>query len=689
MRKQFAINEQWFFLQGDTKNSQPPKMRDKDWTEVDFPHVWGARDRDYAGPCWYCKELFVALEPGERAFLEFQGIAASAEVFVNGSSVGRHENGFSAFYAEIGRLLKRNGRALIAIRVENNPSGGCYPAGASFPCWGGVYREVRLLKLAKSHFAIGTYGSTGVTVTSIVNADGSADVFVRTAVQNPQPNQTLMFCLKGGRDVSVPVAKQGVVFHLDRPHLWQGVLDPFLYTLEIRLEDMSEILDNQTLRFGIRSFYMDPEQGFHLNGAPYPLRGVNRGQVYGTLGWALGRKEHSDDAKLLRELGVTAVRLGKHQHDQYFYDICDQLGIVVQAEIPLTGAFLPGDAARENILQQLRELILQCYNHPSIVCWGLADGVEAEIAEPELQETLYALNNLAHEMDGTRLTTLACTDTVVPGNLCNFAADLVSYHATGAADAFAARLDALRETNSNTCVGLASCNFDALLPEAAQAEYCESCETVFAAAEARPWLWSAFLWQLCDDENGAGLVSADRKERREAFYLCKAHWATEPFVHIYTEDPEYSGKAKSMQFTVYSNCPQVTLLVDGASFATQDGKAAFRFDNVPLGEWETLLFAQSGESSHSVTLRRAGVTPPPPAVEAYSQEQFYTGSFGETPAEPDLPVAQISAEEGLPGSDMPQNTQPMVEQYSPEEFVQNPFMPRAFAPKPPQNPPRQ
>jgi len=687
MRKQFSINEQWFFLREDTKNSLPPKMRDKSWAEVDFPHVWGEREQDFASPCWYCKEIFVEMEPGERAFLEFQGIAAAAEVFVNGISVCRHENGFSTFYAEIGRLLRRNGRALIAVRVENHVSRGRYPAQPDFPCWGGIYREVRLLKLSSSHFAIGTYGSTGITVTPIVNADGSADVFVRTVVQNPQTNQTLIFRLKGGRDVSVPVAKQGVVFHLERPHLWQGVADPFLYTLEVQLEDVSEILDNVTVRFGIRNFYMDPESGFCLNGLPYPLRGVNRYQDYGDLGWAIGRKEHSDDAKLMRELGVTAVRLAAYQHDQYFYDICDQLGLVVRAEIPFTGEFLPGGQARENILAQLRELILQSYNHPSIICWGIADGMETEIAEPELQETLRALNDLAHEMDGTRLTTLANADTAEPGNLCNFAADVVSYRATGAADAFAARLDALREANGNTCIGLASCSFDMLLPEAAQAEYCEACEAVFAAVEVRPWLWSVFLWNLFDSAQSAGLVSADRSVKREAFYLCRAHWSAEPFVHIYTEEPEYNGKAKSMQFTVYSNCPQVTLSVDGEPLAALDGRAVFRFDNVPLGEWETMLFAQCGEVSHGVTLRRAGAVPPPPPVEEYSPEQFYTSPFGEeTPAEPELPVAQVPAEEGAPQDSA---AQPEEVRPSQEEYVHNPFMPRAFAPRPGTAPPRQ
>ncbi len=626
MRKRTELNEKWYFLKGDTLDSLPPRYRDKSWAQVELPHSWNSTDGHdggndyYRGIGWYCKEIYVSLEQGEKAFLEFPGVSLACEVFVNGVRIAAHDNGFSTFYAELTPLLGWRGKALLAIRVDNGENLALLPQNPAYTCFGGLFRSPYLLKLSASHFAIGSYGSCGVSVTPVLNENGSADVIVQTVVLNAQTNQTLVFTLKTGDDVTVPVFKRGVVLHLPHPHLWNGTLDPFLYTLEVRLEDASEILDNIKLQFGIRSFHMDPEQGFFLNGQPYPLHGVCRQQDRAGKGWALTHYDHAEDMKLLLDMGANAVHLGHYQHDPYFYTICDRTGMIVWAET----AFEPTDSSAapnpEHTQKQLKELVLQHYNHPSIICWGLANNRMHTPPAEELAQALRALNATAHELDKTRLTAIANSAELPAGHACNFVSDLVGTNLSHGWDYGETKdagqwLDDFHKQNPLVCLGISEYGCAGVtqlhgdkpraqdFTEEYQTQYHEQ---MLQLIEERPYLWASFVSELCDYADDAlheggqpgichkGLVSYDRLTKKDAFYLYKARWSEDPFVYICAK--RFADRTKKhMDVTVYSNCESVTLYVNKQEYAVLEGETVFRFANIPLEKGENLLRACAGD----------------------------------------------------------------------------------------------
>lgn len=643
MRKRIPLNEKWYFFKGDTKNGEPPKSRGKQWLAATLPHCWDVSERQngvagYCGICWYCKEIVVELQPDEMAFLEFGGLSLRAELFINGVLVCGHENAFSALYADITPYLKRNGTALIAVKVDNRENEHTYPRETDFAFFGGVFREVFLIKLPRSHFAFGTYGSTGVTVIPVVAQEGYADVIVQTVVSNPKENQTLVFSLKGGDNFSVPVTKAGAMFRIENPHLWQGLEDPFLYTLHVQLKDFGEILDETTLRFGIRSFYMDPQEGFFLNGKPYPLRGVCRYPDRQDRGWALSRKDYSEDMLLLRELGANCVRLVACQHDPYFYELCDHVGILLWSEISFSGGFIPGKTAKEGVISQLKQLVLQNYNHSSVICWGVASDISApeeEQEDVELRVLLRELGELAHKLDRTRVTAVALQGEAEPNNPYMHLTDVAAVGShfgweQGETADCARKLDALHGANPQSCIGLSQYGADGIASCHSNVpcgqDYSEEYQTLYheemlRIIQERPWLWATFVQNDFDFANGKeesvqkgrsskGLASYDRTVKKDAFYLYKAAWTKEPFVHICAK--RFVDRiGEQMEVKVYSNCSSVTLFVHEEAFATQEGQIVFHFRGVPLRTGVTYLRAEAEGCEDCADFRR--VESPNPA----------------------------------------------------------------------------
>ncbi len=620
MRKNINL-DQWTFIKEAEGAGQALVEKG---VPVTLPHTWNAVDGQdggndyYRGTCWYvCRLARPELSEDGRAYLEFNGAAMTAEVYFNGTKLARHEGGYSTFRVDItDYLLEKN---TVAVSVDNSDNDYVYPQKADFTFYGGLYRTVNLITVPECHFALDYYGSKGIKITPVVegaNAQVTVDVWVKgdpgsVAITLDGRNQTA-YVQKGHAQA---------VFTIENVHLWAGVDDPFLYTAVAELPE-----DKISARFGCRSFTFDPEQGFFLNGRSYPLRGVSRHQDRAGAGNALTPAMHQEDMAIIQEIGANTIRLAHYQHDQYFYDLCDEAGMVVWAEIPYITKHMP--RGRENTLSQMKELIVQCYNHPSIVCWGLSNEITAAGGVTEdLLENHRLLNDLCHFLDKTRPTTLADVFMLEIESPLLEIPDLNSYNLyygwyVGELEENDSFFDEYHTRYPKRCIGFseygadANPRFQTAGPE--RGDYTETYQRVYhehilKMINERPYLWATHVWNMFDfaadgrDEGGEhginqkGLVTMDRKIKKDAFYLYKAHWSKEPFVHLCGS--RYVDRAEDVtEITVYSNQNTVSLYVDNKLFAEQQGKYIFKFQ-VPIHGGHAIE-AKAEEYSSMITLRK-------------------------------------------------------------------------------------
>lgn len=586
MRQVIVFNENWTF----TKPGNAP-------IPVRLPHTWNAQDgqdggNDYwRGTAVYEKEFFRPDWFGEIV-LEFAGAAMSADVFVNGAQLAHHDGGYSTFRVNITDALVP-GNNKVTVSVDNSENDRVYPQKADFTFYGGLYRDVQLLLLPPEHFEVCKDGTPGIKVTPVVK-DSAAEVTVETW-QNGEGTVSFRF----GDEVYTAESRNGhasVTFPIENVHLWDGVNDPYLYSIEAQFGE-----DVIAARFGCRSFSFDPEKGFLLNGHSYPLRGVSRHQDFLGVGNAITLQEQTLDMELIREIGANTIRLAHYQHAQEFYDLCDEYGMIVWAEIPYITEHMPN--GRQNTLDQMRELITQCYNHPSIVCWGLSNEVAVHGITEDLMQNHILLNDLCHEMDKTRPTTMAHPFMLEHESPLIQITDIGSYNLyfgwyMGTLEQNDSFFDEYHEKYPKRIMGFseygadANVRFQTAHPE--QGDYSEQyqClyhESLLGTIRRHPWMWATHLWNMFDfaadgrDEGGAhglnqkGLVTFDRKIKKDAFYLYKATWnKEEPFVHIcgrrYVDRTEQETEVR-----VYSNQHQVTLMVDGQKVDELEGETVFVF----------------------------------------------------------------------------------------------------------------
>jgi len=624
MRDVRVLSGDWRFLKADLPVETAMRYAEQG-EAVTLPNTWNAEDGQdggndyYRGRCWYVRELSAEELTGERVFLEISGAAMTAEVYLNGKKLVRHEGGYSAFRAELtGRLAERN---TLAISVSNEDNDTVYPQKADFTFYGGLYREVRLISVPAEHFELVKDGTPGIKVTPSVDLDKhSAAVTVETWQNADAVEMTV-----NGETRRVPSVDghAQAEFILENVHLWNGTEDPFLYTAEARLDSGDAV----STRFGCRTFRCDPEKGFFLNGRSYPLRGVSRHQDRKRKGNALNLEDHEEDMAIIRELGANTLRLAHYQHAQEFYDLCDENGIVVWAEIPYITMHMKN--GRENTLTQMRELITQCYNHPCIAVWGLSNEITAASAVNEdLLENHRLLNDLCHRMDSTRLTTMANVFMLETDSPILEIPDINSYNLyfgwylgeMSQTDEF---FDEYHAKYPDRVIGFseygadANPAFHAEHPE--RSDYTEEYQALYhehmlRMIEERPYLWATHVWNLFDfaadgrdeggkhGENQKGLVTFDRTLRKDAFWLYKAAWnKREPFVHLCGKRYENRCTEKT-EIKVYSNQSSVTLYVDGVRIAEQEGKTVFCF-SIPL-VGEHLIRAEAGNASDTMCIRR-------------------------------------------------------------------------------------
>ena len=609
MSETILLNTGWTFIQeGHSEH-------------INIPHTWNAADGQdggndyYRGTCQYTTVLPpFTLPEGGRAVLQFDGIAMSSQVNLNGQKLAEHKGGYSAFRVDITDALQEKNQ--LTVSVDNGENDTVYPQKADFTFYGGIYRDVTLHILPSTHFAMTENGAVPVKVTPVITdlAARRCEVTVEAFVVNAE---TVHFELDG-QETDVPV-QNGIakaVFVLECARLWDGLNDPYLYTVTARLEN-DEV---ESVRFGCRRFEIDPQKGFLLNGRSYPLRGVSRHQDRKGVGVAITRDMMEEDMAIILEIGANTVRLAHYQHAQAFYDLCDEKGLVIWAEIPYITKHMSN--GRANTLTQMEELIVQNYNHPCIAVWGLSNEITAaSLVNEELLENHRALNDLAHRLDPTRPTTMANVFMLEITSPILEIPDVNSYNLyfgwyLGDLDQNDAFFDEYHAKYPNRCIGFSEYGADAnpayQTPTPERGDYTETYQCVFhehmaKMIEERPWLWATHVWNLFDfaadgrdeggknGENQKGLVTFDRKIKKDAFYLYKAYWSKVPFVH--TCGSRYVDRAEDVtEVKVYSNLPEVSLYVDGRLLETQKGDKVFTF-HVPITGKHSVEARAEGYSS--------------------------------------------------------------------------------------------
>ena len=604
-------------------------------TTVDLPHTWNARDgqdggNDYwRGTCIY-RTHFAAPQfntASHQVWIQFDGVNASAHVVLNGSPVCNHDGGYSTFRANITGLLRDENE--LTVEVDNSKNDRVYPQKADFTFYGGIYRDVSLMVVSKNHFTLDYFGGPGIRITPTVQG---ADASVQVTTWHDGEGEVSIELLDAAGNTVATGKGPDITLTIFNAHLWNGVKDPYLYSCKARLVVNGTVEDETTTRFGVRSFKVDPKKGFFLNGKSYPLHGVSRHQDRKGLGNAITREMHDEDMALIKEIGANTIRLAHYQHDQYFYDLCDEVGMVVWAEIPYISEHMPN--GRENTISQMKELIIQNYNHPCIVCWGVSNEITISTKDKkDMLDNHRQLNDLCHEMDKTRLTTLACYAMCGPFNRSAHITDMVSWNLYLGWYVPGFILNDLWMGFFHLCFpnrpfgyseygaeGMP--NLHSTHPhrgdhtEEYQAKYHEYMLRCF---KRHPWMWATHVWNMFDfaadarDQGGEpgmnhkGLVTFDRKTKKDSFYLYKAWWSDEAFVHICSKRfVERTGSTATVK--VYSNQSTVALYVNGNKVGEQTGEHVFTF-KVPLNG-ELHIQAVAGDRTDESVIRHVD-TPNP------------------------------------------------------------------------------
>lgn len=644
MREIINLNSGWVFTDGG------------DSVAVDIPHTWNAADGQ-SGEHGYkrCACLYERALPQiteGRVRLVFDGVNSVCSVKINDKPIGGHKGGYSRFSFDITDLVRENGS--LSVTVDNSDNPEVYPSMADFTFWGGIYRDVYIVVTGECRFSAGDFGSDGVYLTPRKEAEGWS-VGVKTLIDGAVNGAVVRYALLDAEGAEIctaekPAASPDARLYCAGARLWNGRKDPYLYTVkaEIILPDGS-VSDSLELKTGFREYYIDADKGFFLNGEHIKLHGVCRHQDRENMGNALTEKEHREDVDIILDSGANAIRLAHYQQSGYFYDLCDESGLLIWAEIPVISRF--SAKKQKNARQQLAELIKQNYNHPSIFCWGIENEITiGTSANKKLETSLRELEAEAKAIDSTRLTTCAQVSMLPASSPLNDITDILGYnHYYGwycdSCDGIGRWLDAFKASEPKKKLCLSEYGAEAVLkwqtetPE--QGDYTEQYQLLFherylEEIEKRDWLWGSFLWNTFDfgsavrseggtrGRNNKGLVTFDRKVKKDAFYLYRAAWSEEDTLHVcssrFVRRPVGGTTVK-----VLSNLPEVTLCFNGEE-RTLSGKRVFNFENIPVLPGENIYTAKAGELEESITV--TGVESPEESyVLPASQHSFVRNWF--------------------------------------------------------------
>jgi beta-galactosidase len=629
MRKVINLNEAWKFIRHDDANAINPSYNDENWENVNVPHTWNAIDGAngfdfYKGACWYRKQFFIpSQEEGDKVFIEFKGSNSITDVYVNGHHLGQHRGGYSTFRFDITDTIQFGKMNTLAVKVDNTVVEDVYPQMADFTFYGGIYRDVTIVISNHLHFDLMDFGSNGVFVIQESVTDDLAQLVIKSRIVNDHNEEkkvrfwadildaTGKVAAYAAKEVNLAAGETKVVevpAVIENPTLWNGLKNPYMYEAKVSLTSFNDTVDELSIPFGVRYFEVDPENGFFLNGQHLPLHGVSRHQDRKDMGWAITEKEHREDMEIIKEVGANSIRLAHYQHSQTFYDLCDMEGMVVWAEIPFISIMSKTELEGINAKQQMKELIRQNFNHPSIMFWGIQNEIQIGGDRPEVRRLVKELNELTKHEDPTRLTTMANVMFVSDKDEYNYITDIVGYNKyygwyQGKAEDFAPWLDGFHQTNPQVKLGISEYGAEGILQyhnnDPKVKDYSEEYhalyhETVWKIFSQRPYLWATYVWNMFDfganirDEGGVkgrnnkGLVTYDRKIKKDAFYMYKANWSDDKFVHI-TSKRFVDRTDDQITVKVYSNCEEVTLYANGVEVGTKTSDDhVFIFENVPL-----------------------------------------------------------------------------------------------------------
>ena len=641
MRNVLNLNDNWKFIQ---KDAGLPQTLPADWQDVNLPHCWNAVDGHDGngsydrGKYWYAKSFSTPKQPlgGGKLFVEVLAAGQQATVYMNGKEVAYHEGGYSIFRADITEQCKEEGENLLVIACSNELKDSVYPQSADFTFYGGLYRGVNLISVPDAHFDLEYYGGPGIQVTP-TPTEGGASFEIVSYVKNVDENFTVLYtiCDAQGQEVAQacrPAESPAVTVFVPDAQLWE-IDSPYLYTVKAVLQRRNEAYDEISVQAGVRSFSCHPDKGFIINGKETPLRGVSRHQDMLYKGNALTREDHYTDAKIIKELGANTIRLAHYQHSQDFYDACDEMGFVVWAEIPFISVMNPDPAAHENCISQLKELIIQNYNHPSICFWGISNEILIGGISEKLVENHHELNALAKSLDPTRLTTIAHVSMTPIEGPMHHITDVESYNHYfgwygGKMEDNGPWMDNFHKIHPDICLGLSEYGCEGIItyhgPNPACKDYSEEYQALYhehmaKMLDERPWIWSSHVWNMFDfgcaarneggvaGRNNKGLVTIDRKTKKDSYYIYKAYWNKEPMVHLCGK--RYSHRAgETTQIRVYSNQPSVTLYLNGEKVEEQSADKVFVFQ-VALAEGFNTLLAVAGEVKDTMTLEKVEKEP--------------------------------------------------------------------------------
>ncbi len=635
MREIISLNENWTlsFPKGDHATEQ-----------VNLPHTWNAVDGNDGNGSYlrttgvYTRTFTAPKQPreGGRTFVEVLAAALNSTVKVNGQVATTHEGGFSIFRADVTDLC-HEGENELTIEVSNEDTPSMYPSSADFTFYGGLYRGVNLISVPNAHFDLDYYGGPGMMVTPVPTEDGGANFTIKSFVTNPADNLTVMYSIEDcfGREVASAVrgsADTEVTIYVPDAQLW-SMDEPNLYTVVATLQRNNEEVDEIAANIGVRSFKVTPDEGFSINGVPTPLRGVSRHQDRVFEGNALTAEEHYDDAMLIKELGANTIRLAHYQHSQDFYDACDEIGFAVWAEIPFISVFKKGEGAHKHVMEEMKELIIQNYNHPSIMFWGISNEILIGGISQELVDTHHDLEKLCKELDPTRLTTIAHVSTTPVNGPMHHITDLESYNHYfgwygGQMEQNGPWLDQFHAEHPDICIGISEYGCEGIInwhsntpqckdyTEEYQALYHEHMAQVF---EDRPWVWASHVWNMFDfgcaarneggvsGRNNKGLVTMDRKTKKDSYFVYQAYWTQTPMVHI--AGRRHAQRAgETTEIKVYSNQDTVVLYVNGKEVGQQTAHRVFKF-NAALNEGFNTIVAVAGDVKDSITLEKVAEEP--------------------------------------------------------------------------------
>jgi len=600
---------------------------------VALPHTWNALDgQDGGADYWRGIGTYTIDLPnptkGLKQYIELRGANHVATVYCNGRELGTHKGGFSTFRYDLTDAMLPEGNVLTV--TVTNAKCDVYPQNADFTFYGGLYRDVTFLEVSDTHFDLLMDGTEAVFVTPHnvgktridlfpVNAEGA---LVCVTLRDAEGNIV-------GTAETDALAHTHVLIDVKQPHLWNGVADPYCYTCEANLLLGEEVTDTVIVTYGYRSFHVDPNTGFWLNGKNVPLHGVSRHQDRLDKGWAISKADHEEDVAIIKELGANTIRLAHYQHDQYFYDLCDKTGFVLWAEIPFISQFIPTEEAYNNTISQMTELVAQNYNHPAICFWGISNEILIGADREDLRQNLRDLHELAKTMDPSRLTTMAQVSMTPMDSEHNFITDVVSYNHYfgwygGDVEDNGPWFDKFHALHPDKCLGVSEYGAENILSwhsaEPENHDYTEEYanhyhQEMLKTFAQRPFLWSTHQWNCFDfaadarneggvqGRNNKGLVTYDRKTRKDAYYLYKAWWNPEPMVFV--SGGRFVDRAPGERnVIVYTNCDQVTLVVNGVNVATKQAvDHMITFEDVALNDGANTVTAFSGDvKANEITL---------------------------------------------------------------------------------------